>query len=325
MKIAYLVTIFSLFFGQLTGQYSESNLSTDSLELEKRKKTLLIGSISTYTVSSIGLYFAWYKNYNQEKFHFFNDWNEWNNMDKMGHIYSSYAQSDLMYQLSKWSGYNEKSSLTIACLTALSFQTTFEIMDGFSSRWGFSVPDITANLLGVGSFYAQQKLWNEQRIRFKLSYWPVDYSDQVYSSETNLFNYTLANRAASLYGSNFLEKLVKDYNGQTIWMSANLKSFWKNSSLPNWLNIALGFGVNNIYGGYRNTWELIDENFIVSREQFPRTRHFVISPDVDFSKIQAKSPFMKTLFSLINILKIPAPAIVIDSSGKVSYFLIFKH
>src|SRR3712207_8632374 len=42
---------------------------------------------------------------------------------------------------------------------------------------------------------------------------------------TTLFRSDLNMRANDLYGSSFAERMIKDYNGQTYWLSANLKSF----------------------------------------------------------------------------------------------------
>jgi len=41
-------------------------------------------------------------------------------------------------------------------------------------------------------------------------------------------------------GGNFIQQALKDYNGQTYWLSANIWSFNKESNFPKWLNIAFG-------------------------------------------------------------------------------------
>jgi hypothetical protein len=325
VKIAFLVILFSIFSSTINAQHDSAPSSIDSIVINKRKKAFVIGTTVAYSASSIGLYYAWYRKYDQEPFHFFNDWGEWNNMDKLGHTYSSYFQSDILFQMGQWSGINDQQALKIACLTSLGFQSAFEIMDGFSSRWGFSVPDIAANIFGTGSFYLQQKIWHEQRVRMKFSYWPIDYPDGLIYSETEQFSFTLEDRATALYGKHFLERLVKDYNAQTIWLSVNLKSFIPKSSLPDWLNIAIGFGSKNLYGGFENRWEINDENIIVSEKIYPRFRQYIVSPDIDFSKIKSNSPFVHTILSLLNTLKLPAPAFVIDSQGKIGFSLFFQN
>ena len=45
-----------------------------------------------------------------------------------------------------------------------------EVMDGFSTHWGFSKGDMLANIIGTGLFAAQQKWWGEQRMSLKFSF-----------------------------------------------------------------------------------------------------------------------------------------------------------
>lgn len=293
--------------------------------LSKQKKAFIVTTAGLYTSSSIGLYYAWYRNYPQRGFHFFDDWGEWQNIDKLGHSYGTYIQSDLLYQLASSSGYSSSQSINIGLFTALGFQTAIEIMDGFSSGWGFSVFDLAANIVGGGSFYFQQKHWGQQKIRWKMSYWPVNYPETLMLSETWIYSYSLDSRASALYGQGALERFVKDYNGQTIWLSFNLKSLGIGKSLPSWLNLAVGFGAENMYGGFNNHWELNDENIIVPETEYPRKFQFIFSPDIDFSKLPARNTFVRTLFSLLNLYKLPAPSIVLDTTGEIRFTLFFRH
>ena len=48
-------------------------------------------------------------------------------------------------------------------------QSTVEVMDGFSAEWGFSWSDMAANAIGMGTFVAQEAIWDEQRIILKIS------------------------------------------------------------------------------------------------------------------------------------------------------------
>jgi hypothetical protein len=43
--------------------------------------------------------------------------------------------------------------------------------------------------------------------------------------------------------------MLKDYNGQTYWLSVNLHSFYKGSKIPKWLNLAIGYGANGMLTG----------------------------------------------------------------------------
>jgi hypothetical protein len=131
-------------------------------------------------------------------------------------------------------------------LSGTAFLTVVEVLDGFSSGWGFSIGDLGADLAGSGLlFIAQELAWNEQRIQVKFSFHRNTYNDPL-----------LNRRADDLFGNRtHLERMLKDYNGQTYWMSANLKSFFKKSNLPAWLNIAVGYGADGMFGGTENITE----------------------------------------------------------------------
>ena len=58
--------------------------------------------------------------------------------------------------------------------------------------------------------------------------------------------------------------MLKDYNGQTYWLSANLKSFFPGSNIPPWLNVAIGYGADGMFGGFENKW--IDEDTVACRQ-----------------------------------------------------------
>jgi len=189
-------------------------------------------------------------------------------------------------------------------------QTTIEVMDGFSTEWGFSIPDFTANVLGTSSFVLQQKLWGEQRIRMKTSASPINYAKRYgdpYFTE----------RANDLYGSGFLTRYLKDYNAQTTWLSFNVASFAPKSQLPKWLNIAVGYGAENMFGGYTNPTRVGQ-----SDQDIRRYSQFLISLDVDLSKVEAGSPFTRTLLDILNVIKVPFSTIEINTLGEIKIYAI---
>lgn len=300
-------------------------LSSDSIDYDKRKKELLIGTVGLYTGASAGLYFVWYKQYQQEAFHFFNDWGEWNNMDKFGHIYATYTQVYLMHKGAQWAGYKDQEAVNLSVIAALAFQNTFEIMDGFSSGWGFSIPDFTSNLIGTSSFYFQQKHWGEQRIKFKVSYWPLSYPTETITSDTGLFMTTLSKRADTLYGTNPFERALKDYNGQTYWLSFDIASFIHETPWPKWLNLALGYGSDNMYGAKHNSWEVNDENFIVDGTAYTRYKKFILALDYNLGKIKINNRVIKTLLDVLDVFKYPAPAIEYRTNNTWHFSLVFLH
>lgn len=281
-----------------------------------------IGSVF-YGTGTYFLYNAWYKNNGTSKFHLFNDWGEWKNMDKVGHIYTGYNQSSIAFDAAKWTGLNEDKSLLFGVTMGMLLQSTIEVMDGFSPKWGFSLTDMASNVFGVSAFYFEQKYWGEQKITFKVSSRKISYPlTPIYSSdgvgETNL-----ENRANDLFGTTFPQRYLKDYNAQTYWVSFNIKSLINNTRVPEWLNIAVGYSGENLFGGFSNTWEDPDGAIYSFDGEYPRHSQFLIAPDIDLRRIKVRSHFLKALLKGLNIFKIPTPAIEINTKGEFVFHLLY--
>jgi len=290
---------------------------------EKRFNTALGFTIGTYSAFSYGLYNVWYRQFEQESFHLFNDWGEWQNIDKFGHIYTAYFQGVLCYKGAKWTGLSEEKSILTGILCASLFQSTIEVMDGFSSAWGFSLTDMAANAIGVSAFALQQKHWGEQRILFKVSSWPKSYDNVVITSDDGQTTSDLITRTNDIYGTNYFESFLKDYNAQTIWASVNVHSFLADDNRwPSWLNLAIGYSAENMFGGYENTWEIDNRQFTLD-PSYNRYQEFLIGFDVDLSRIKTKSHFLKTLLSVFNIFKVPSPALEINTQGELKLHFVY--
>ncbi len=261
-------------------------------------------SVVGYGGSLVALSNVWYKKYAQSSFHFFNDNNDWLQMDKAGHFFSAYTAGRFSMEAWKWAGASRKQSIWIGGLSGTAFLTVIEILDGFSAEWGFSPGDMLANLTGSATFISQQLAWDEQRIQIKFSFHRIDYGDA-----------SLNQRADQLFGNRLVERMLKDYNGQTYWVSVNLKSFFKQSHLPSWLNISLGYGADGMFGGSSNTAKDNNGNIIFSRQDISRYRQWYIAPDIDLTRIRTKSKFLRTTFYLFNSIKFPTPSIGFSKKG----------
>lgn len=294
-------------------QDKDSSIIThyDSLVLFKNRQSLIAkAQVLTYGGSLLALNQAWYANYPRSSFHFYNDGGEWLKMDKAGHGYTAYQVSRLQFATLQWAGVKNNKAILFSSLSGLGYQTIIETLDGFSSQWGWSWNDMLANTLGTGIWAGQQYAWGEQKIRLK------------FSAHFNKYNdIQLENRTNQYFGSSLPERLLKDYNAQTYWLSANLHSFLPKLPAPKWLNIAVGYGAENMFGGYGNNWsttgnQIYPTEYIV-RNDLKRYPQWYLSLDVDFEKIPTKSKTMKTLFFVLNAIKIPAPTLVL-ANGKVS-------
>jgi hypothetical protein len=281
-----------------------------------------------YAGFSVGLWQAWYKDYDLGPFHTFNDLGEWQQMDKVGHVFSAYIQSYYCMRGARWTGMRHPSSTWTGFAVGNLLMMTIETMDGFSTKWGFSFGDIAANLTGSGLMVAQEYLWGEQRIRAKVSSDIFSEYPQYSLRAINAYETTtLAARAENLFGSSFGEKFLKDYNRQIDWASVNLWSFFPEreiSRFPRWLNVAVGYSAENMYGGFRNEWKTDNGvKYVLPDNIYPRYRQVFLSLDVDLSRIRTRSRFLHTLLDAVNWLKIPAPALEITTQGQVRFHPIW--
>ncbi len=274
--------------------------------MSKRKKITLIGNSAAYGASMFGLYNLWYKDYPLTKFHFHNDNRDWNQMDKVGHAYSCYYEGVVGIDMLKWAGYSHRTASIIGGSYGFFIQTGIEIFDGFSKEWGASTGDIVANTLGAGLVIGQSLLWDEQRVWMKLSFQPSQYADI----------------RPELLGTSFMENLFKDYNGQTYWLSGNIKSFLKEESkFPSWLNIAVGYGIDGFVSADDNLFMRDGVQFDYTH--IPQGRQFYLAPDIDLTRIKTNSKALRISFKLLNCLKFPLPGVSFDgNSNKLDFNFI---
>lgn len=280
---------------------------------QKKQRQLRVGGINVaaYGGSLFILHRAWYKDEARTSFQVFNDAKEWLQIDKAGHAWTAYNAGRASTMLWEWAGLPHKKAVWIGGLSGFAYLTGIEFLDAHSAKWGWSWSDIGANIIGSGLFMGQEFLWKEQRIQYKFSFHKKNYNEPM-----------LEQRADELFGEGMYERMLKDYNAQTYWFSFNLRSFLPESSLPPWLNIAVGYGADGMFGGFENKWK--DEmGSNITRYDIPRKRQFYLAPDIDFTKIKTKSKFLKTSFALLNAFKCPAPAFMLDSKGKFKAYAFY--
>ncbi len=300
----------------------------NSPELNKRRVALVAGlQGGLYAAANTWWSTAWYSKTEKSKFHTFNDWGDFNNIDKLGHGMSCYFESKWTYDLFKWSGVKEKHAIWIGMLTGNLWQLSIEVHDGFQKKWGFSWGDMGMNLTGSLLFGIQQYWWHEQRVMMKMSSFPINYTKRYKDTE-------IKQRADKLFGTSFAETMLKDYNAMTIWFSVTPGSFIKEKkqNFARALQVSFGFGAGGMLGGYENRWsknDLSGDNIldgtdpadIIDRSDIERYRRYYISMDIDWTKIPVKRKWAKTCLGIINIIKLPFPALEFNtaSSHKVRW------
>ena len=290
------------FFQCILAQNSFDNFfkPSDTLNI-KRQNSVFISEAVLASGALIGLNQLWYADYPKSDFHFINDNSEWMQMDKVGHLYASYQVGRFGAEALNWSGTSKKNQLIYGASLGFVFLTAVEVMDGFSEEWGASMGDIVANAAGTALYVSQELIWKEQLITPKFSYHKTQYS----------------NYRPDVLGSTVPEQILKDYNGQTYWLSANIHSFSKDSKIPKWLNLAFGYGAEGMISGNNENNDLI---LAVNSEKI---RQFYLSLDVDLSKINTKSHFLKTIFSILNTVKIPAPTIEYSPQSGFKFYAFY--
>jgi len=300
--------ILILLICSFTGIYSiygninlESGIN-DSVDRQPNYKSRLIGVSVTagtlYAGSMTGLYQLWYADYPQSSFHFINDSDEWLFMDKIGHTVTSYWIGRIGYESLNWSGVERKKATWYGGMWGLAFLTTVEVFDGFSAEWGASVPDLAANAIGTGIFIGQQLLWDDQPFTFKFSFHQTSHADY----------------RPDLLGENFIQQLLKDYNGQTYWLSANIASFLpETSKFPKWLDVSFGYSAEGMLGAKSNPAEYNGKPL----PDFKRYSQYLLSLDVDLTKIKTNNETVRLLLNMIGFIKIPFPALEFNKIDKV--------
>ncbi|MDA7762594.1 YfiM family protein [Crocinitomicaceae bacterium] len=263
--------------------------STSQIQINETTKTnpkrFLIANTAIGAVSFgslIGLQQLWYSKESQESFHFFDDSKNWMQMDKFGHTMSSYELTKTMSNVYEWSGLSTQKSRLLSASVALGYMSAIEIMDGFSSDWGFSVSDMGANLIGSGLFLFQEKYFSKQIFQPNFSFHPTRFSEI----------------RPEILGENPLESILKDYNGQTYWICFSPGNLGV-SAWPKWLMLSMGHSIDGRLKGDSGDYM-----------GYHSSREFLFSLDVDLTELNVRSKFLTSLFEIINCIKIPFPTLI---------------
>jgi len=256
-----------------------------------------------YTGAMAVLQNTWYNDRKIVSFHFYNDNKGYLQVDKFGHSFGSYIESYIGYHTLLHRGVSRTKALIYGGSLGLILQTPVEIMDGIHEGWGFSWGDMAANALGSGLVVGQELLFNEQLIKYKFSYRESDYS----------------HKANGYLGKTTMDRLLKDYNGHTYWLSMPVNTLVHNNHIPEWLNVAVGYGANGMYGEYEN----ISNYNGFELPSATRYRQYLLSLDVDWSRIKTKSRFLKILLQGLTFIKFPFPALEYNTMGKFKGYWIY--
>jgi uncharacterized protein YfiM (DUF2279 family) len=296
-------TVVLLLFGLLFSRtcFAQDSTALAPPEPEKINKKRLFAIIGTETALYVGsmayLKFIWYKDRQRRPLTFYNDSKGYLQVDKFGHGFGAYLQSYAGYYLLRSAGVNKKKSLLYGGTLGIVLQTPIEVFDGLYEGWGFSWSDMAANTFGSGLVIGQELLFDQQVVKMKFSYWESPY----------------AAKANGYLGETTLGKLFNDYNGHTYWFSFPAHTLGLKKHLPAWLNIAVGYGANGMYGEFKN----ITSYGGVAIPETVRYRQYLLSLDIDWTKIKSDSRFVQTLLKGMVFIKLPFPTLELNSLGQI--------
>lgn len=292
MKIKILFLLF-LFLGL----FSEGKqvLKNDSI---KKGRVILVSSSLLGALSGSYLYIenSWW-NEKQQSFHFDNGSDKVYalNVDKAGHFMGGLQAADVFSGSMRWAGMRKKQSLWYGAAFGSALQLAIEMKDAYAPYWGFSKWDLAIG--STGAFLPVIKYYSPtlNAIDIKLSYW----------KRHNTYWDLEAQRGKTPNKYAWQD----DYVNQSYWLSVDLNYF--NNNIPDWLNIAIGFGLDetqylNSHGtkmGGNNEW--------------------YIALDYDIPKLLKKwnSPTAKKVKHWLNYFHFPAPTIRI--SPKTEFYPLF--
>lgn len=250
--------------------------------------------------SIVGLNFAWHGKLPNQRFHLTKEDNGWLQMPKGSYFLGGSKVAINSYYVFNWTGVNRKKNIWYAGIGSAVYMTMLETADGFTPS-GFSFTDWGMGVAGAAFTTAQLLKWREQKVNLKYSVHKSPYAK--YNPET--------------LGTNRAQQWLKDYNGQTYWVSFSPWAWSKSTKAPRWLCIAFGYGADGMLAAYNNN---------VPGDPpptFTRYRQYYISLDIDLSKVKTRYKLVHFLFLALSNIKVPFPAFEFNSKEGLRFHPIY--
>lgn len=294
--------LLGIFCGIITTTFAQSIQTAQETDRSRISRFLLITGAG-YTATQLGLYSLWYRDQPGQPFTFFNDAPQWKQVDKAGHAYSAYHLSHLGSRAFLNAGMAERKSYWYGALMGKLMLLPVEFFDAYSEAYGFSWADVAANTAGAALLPLQYEIWQEVRVHPKFSFQRTDF----------------APLRPNTLGNGLHEEILKDYNGQTYWLSFDLDRFFPDRNFPRWLNLAVGYGAENMIFARDH------ENQAVSLQPY---RQWYLTPDIDLSHYRKEpSSFGNKLFNgilyVVNLIHLPAPALSYEPGRGFRFYPIY--
>lgn len=262
-------------------QKPDSTLSraAEHQEINSTRLAIVLGT-ATAGITTIHIYQAngWWRD-NKAAFHFQEDLRYGLYVDKLGHFYGATVLGFVFKKSLQWANFSEESALLWGAAGSALFQTYVEVEDGFH-LWGFDRVDFASDIAGAAYPIAQYYWPPLRNVNFKFSYHPS----------------TLLNEKGLDTGFKGQKHiLMDDYEGQTIWLSLNVKNLLPEQAgrlWPSWLCLAAGYGARDV-GSANDAYRVA-----------------FLALDVDVTQIIPQdTAFLRTLSEALNFIHLPLPAV----------------
>ena len=242
------------------------------------QKTLATGAVAAITLTSMyDAYNTWWKGANKPFTFYTENWFGGHlGLDKPGHFFGTYTLFKVYHNFLLWGGYSRSTSLWWAAGLAMWNGFQIEVGDGMSP-YGFDYQDLLFDMGGVAYGMLQSEVPVLQNFNFKFSYW----SKKGFTSPANF---------------------TQDYDAMTIWLAVNVHNLLPTSMeryWPEWLQIALGFGVGD----------------------HETKREGVIALDLNFEAFKTENDNVRIAEKLLDLMHVPAPAVKFTERTVPKYYL----
>lgn len=246
-----------------------------------RRVFLGVGAVALAALIYALLDRLWYAAVPRTRPRWFDDSRDWQQADKIGHGFTAYWLSRAAYYALLWAQVPAEKARYYAALLGFAAVSPIEILDSFAATHGASAYDLAANAAGAWLFALQEQAAGRQILLPKFWFSPSPY----------------ARLRPEKLGKTLVEQIIKDYNGQTYWLSFPV-------SLSD-----TGFSRIRLAAGYGATGMLYGNPEQNRRAGQRPQRHFFLGLDFILPERFRNSQTGKLAGFLSEIFRLPLPKI----------------
>lgn len=249
------------------------------------------------TLVGLGFYFAvlaylqltWYGKDGLVAFHWFDDSDEWMYMDKLGHVISTFHTARTITMTFQANSSKRWASLIGGTIAGWLLISMYEWNDGYAATYGASAYDLLANT--GGALLSMVQCINPDKKSFitpQFSFHPTAWA----ALRPNVLGQTVS------------EQLIKDYNGQTIWLALNPHYYFGLKWWPKFLAFSVGYGAEGMVYG-----RLIHNN----EHGYHAYEQFYVSVNLDWGPLRYhRKRWVRGVVYGLDYFRLPGPAIEVN-------------